>query len=983
MIIRQVIGRRIGATSWLVLHYLLLISMTHTALSYAQELRVAAPSIQYEAVPGEPFGIGTLQIPLPAPVASDHLRISIFESNQRVFYPVFSSRTVELELKAVPPSNRRVGQGRLIQRLRESLKDLRDFQIDPRVVTIRFLFRGTDPLKIQVTGTIQENIEMEVVSSNEVSRSYHRESLEIWWEDYLNHNQQLLTTRTLQPNASLYLCDMLQRRLGLERSLAEKLDATRKATPSNRFLAEFDSRLLDALKLVGGMQEERIEMAQEMLSSHEKRQAEFDLPAFSIVEDSARNASAQRSPPANLETPATSRDSVDGKSDKWIEPLANHVPPEWLYIRFGSFSNYLWFQSMTDRYGGDITQMVTLRGVFFNSAAKLETLLNTRMTAMAKLFGDSVIEDMAIVGRDLYLQEGPSIGVLFRAKNRLLLLSSFQSERTAERKRLASVGATIETLKIRGRDVSFLYTPDMRLRSYMVAEGSQVLITSSRSMIDRFLEVADNAESLSGTASFQAARELLPAQNDYSIFAYFSPEFLRGLLSPQYQIELRRRTQAQASLDMVEMADWVAKSEGIEARSVEDLISANLLPADFRQRSDGAMVVLENGEWRDSLRGFRGSFLPIADIELAKISASEKVQYESTLDYFQTNWQQLDPIIFGLKRFTRKDVPNREQLLLEAHVAPFQSDKYGWLAQVLGPPSPDSIALPEDDIANLQIFLRGVPGTGQPNHQFFIGIKDMLPPDPAETKGLLRSFLALQALPAYVGAWPAPGLLDILFPQARNARDAAGLSRLFLGVWRWEGNGFSLLSFDRSIIENSAAVVTPEQVDDYAQVRLSVNDLTGSQLEPWLNRFWYRRGLAGSLGNAEYLNFAQQQFHLEPTAVRALTEEMLGAKLQCPIGGEIQWMGEPTAGEWISTAWPKEGLHAETAALPSDYQAPWIQWCRGGRIHLSQMPNNLTVLGWIELEQLPEKEAAASEGEGPSPSGFFSMPWQIFSNDKK
>lgn len=930
----------------------------------AQEVRAVAPPIHFEAVPGEPFGVGTLQIPLPAPLVSEALRVTIFEANNRVFYPVSTTQAVELELKPTPPSNRRVGQGRLVQRLRESIKEMRDFRADPRVVTIRFLFRGNEPLKLQVVGTLTQTVEVKVADKSEVPAGYYGESLAMWWDEYLNYNQRTLSDGHLQPSAALYLCDMLQRRLQLKSSLSQKLDEARKAAPSNRFLADFDSRLIDAMKLVGGMQDERIKMIQGLVGPNRDYQAQFDVPSFTITDEPTEGA--EKTKPVDT-----------------IEPLANHIPPEWLYIRFGSFSNYLWFQSMGDRHGGDIAQMVTLRGVSFNSTEKIERLLNTKMTAIAKLFGDSVIEDMAVVGRDLYLQEGPSIGVLFRAKNRLLLMSSFQSERSAEQKRLASAGAKLDKLDIRGREVSFLHTPDLRLRSYMVAEGSQVLITSSRAMVERFLDVADGATPLSGTTSFLAARELLPAQNQYSIFAYFSPEFLRGLLSPQYQIELRRRTQAQAALDMVEMADWAAKSEGIQAKSVEELIAAQLLPADFMQRSDGAMVILEDGQWRDTLRGFRGSFLPIADIELAKISRSEKSQYETTVDYFQTNWQQLDPIIFGLRRFARKDIPNREQLILEAYVAPFQSDKYGWVAQVLGPPSPDSIVLPSDDIANIQLFLQGVPGSGTPNHQFFVGIKDMMPPDPSETKGLLRSFLALQAMPAYVGAWPAPGLLDILFPQARIGRDASGLTRMFLGVWRWEGDGFSLLSFDRSIIENAAGIVRPEQVDDYAQIRLSVNDMAGSQMEPWLNRFWYRRGLAGSLGNAEYLNFAQQQFHLEPTAVRVATEEMIGAKLQCPVGGELKWVGDAKAGEWVSTAWPAEGLNPETAALAQGYRAPWIDWCRGGRVHLSQLPNSLAVLGIIELEQPPQVDAAAPTGEAPSASSFFSLPLQMFSGNKK
>lgn len=489
---------------------------------------------------------------------------------------------------------------------------------------------------------------------------------------------------------------------------------------------------------------------------------------------------------------------------------------------------------------------------------------------------------------------------------------------------------------------------------------------------------------MAATDAFQAARTLLPASNQYSIFAYISPEFLRGLLSPQYQIELRRRAQAQAALDMADMATWVAQSEGLPGATIEELIANQLLPDDFMDRADGSMVVQEEGKWRDTLRGYRGAFLPIADIEIGKVTGGELEQYRNTLDYFNSSWRELDPILVGIRRFEHPQLANREHVIIEAYVAPFRSDKYGWLTQILGPPSPDAIVLPEDDIANLQVYLAGMPGMDTPNHQLFVGIKDLVPPDPAENKGLLRTLLALQSLPAYIGAWPAPGILDTLFPTASSQSDAAGFTRMLLGLWRWTGDGFSVLSFDRSILETAAATVRPEQQDNYAQGRLAVKDLSGSQIEPWLNRFWYRRGLQASLGNAAFLNAMEQQFHLEPKTVLQTTEELVGAKLQCPIGGKFRWSESSTdSGIWTSDRWPSEGLNPETALLPDDYKAPWIDWCRGLKLHLSQLPESLAVLGIIELEQLPQPEAAAPAGTAPTEKSLFSIPFQVFGGSPK
>ncbi len=62
---------------------------------------------------------------------------------------------------------------------------------------------------------------------------------------------------------------------------------------------------------------------------------------------------------------------------------------------------------------------------------------------------------------------------------------------------------------------------------------------------------------------FRFARLLLPVANDYALFAYLSPKFFRNLVSPSYQIELRRRLKAVASIEMAEMASLVTQAESL------------------------------------------------------------------------------------------------------------------------------------------------------------------------------------------------------------------------------------------------------------------------------------------------------------------------------------------------------------------------------------------------------------------------------------
>ncbi|MFN9904943.1 MAG: hypothetical protein ACK56F_02305, partial [bacterium] len=50
---------------------------------------------------------------------------------------------------------------------------------------------------------------------------------------------------------------------------------------------------------------------------------------------------------------------------------------------------------------------------------------------------------------------------------------------------------------------------------------------------------------------------------DYDVFAYFSSEFFQNLVSPKYQIELKRRMRAIAALENAELASIVAKNPAI------------------------------------------------------------------------------------------------------------------------------------------------------------------------------------------------------------------------------------------------------------------------------------------------------------------------------------------------------------------------------------------------------------------------------------
>ena len=960
-----------------------------------KQLLAQAVQGNVEAIAAEPYGVARLFIPAGQLATTTTLRIVVSDSSDRVMFPAIDFVTSEPpEVHSAQTGDRqRLGNGALIGRIRSAIQNAKE-QIDPpELVRVHFLFRGSDPFIVRLSGDLEATIDVRpiklpdpiVASENQKQNSPNlaqspqfQALIRSWWNGYVQQAKRQIERSDYPAIVESYLTHMLAYRYGFELPDVFKKSATKRKQTDP----------LPTIALVAGVEELRAELFQESL----RKSPPLSLKLVPTPE-----------PPKWLDSvvPYTPENLV-------IEPIAKMVPPECYYLRFASFSNYLWFQSLSQTRGGDLAQMAVLRGFNYETNKRMERLLNTKTTAIAKLFGDSIIADMAIIGQDLYLQEGPSLGVVFEAKNIALLKSSFNADRVAAVKKLSEVGCKLETIEIAGEKVSLLSTPDNQIRSFMVDRGEYVFLTTSKKLVERFLEVSGGQPSLGDSNAFRFARLMMPVENKYDVFVYLSSEFFRNLVSPKYQIELRRRLKAIAAIEVAELASLTYAAEtGIKdtAPTIERLTADGYLLPSFQTRIDGSQTLAFSGSWHDSLRGRRGSFLPIADIQFSDCSPEEAQSYREQASFYATQWQQTDPLMVGIRRFARDPIEKVERLAIEAYVAPLGREKYGWLSSMLAPPVRTQIQLPPDDVINCQAHLAGqsTSRSFSPDHVMFAGLKDMVPPVPGETKGLLATLRTLQSLPAYLGGWPRPGYLDRLpLGLGGGPPDAMGFSRLFIGVWRWQMNGFSVLSFDRSILENCAIHLRPIPAEDFAQGRIRIGDLEKSRLSAWFNTFWFRRAAQTTRGNLMLLDSLQQQLKVPPGEALSFAETILDAKLQCSLGGKYI-LGKADSNTqkamWESSAWPKQIVIAgsksqslgfdDTKSLPPEnYQAPWLQWFRGAQLHLTQLPERLIVVGTIDIEPIPvgpDELVAEKSTSGPLPKmdlDLFNLPFQFFQGDK-
>jgi hypothetical protein len=214
--------------------------------------------------------------------------------------------------------------------------------------------------------------------------------------------------------------------------------------------------------------------------------------------------------------------------------------------------------------------------------------------------------------------------------------------------------------------------------------------------------------------------------------------------------------------------------------------------------------------------------------------------------------------------------------------------------------------------------------------------------------------------------------------------------------------GFSVLSFDRSILENCAVHLRSIPAEDFAQGRLRVGDLEKSKLSAWFNTYWFRLAAQTTRGNLMLLDSLQSQLKVPASDSLAVAEELLDAKLQCSLGGRYVL----DSAVWTTTAWPTHflmvnsssgspatthvGFDSTKCLPPPEYKAPWLEWFRGANLHLTQLPERLIVVGTLDIEPIPipttatesATEKPASESLPKMNLDLFSLPFQFFQGDK-
>ena len=846
----------------------------------------AAPSV--EAFSGAPFGVGRVTVDVfrgePSVPLSDE-RFTVWQEENRAMYPVLKEEPAKSLLRQVLPIKL------------------------PQKVTLYFLFQGTESFDLSVFSPVEQAVRVQPIDSV----TGHQRLMNEWWKQFSGRWRRLSRDKEFPPVAENFLTVSLARRLGRELPTGGGLfsaDRATSASPEDLLAGEAYHLTVDREMLQD--QPQVVEPLQPLPAAPDWPDLQISLPEGNQIE---------------------------------IEPIAAHVPEECFYVRFGKFLNYLWFRDLSVKWQGDLQNMINRRGIDRASSKRTEQQLSLKYNAMAKILGPQVVGDLALIGLDPYVIDGAAIGVVIQAKNNFLLSQDLMRQR---RGALRTFDDAEETkLEIAGKEVSLIATPGGEVRSYYVQDNDFHLVTTSSTLVRRFIEAGQGKQALSDLASFQLARSRMSILRDDTVFVYVPEKFYENLCSPHYRIETARRVKSAREPLLRELAGYASITENQPLVEQADLVAAGLLPENFATRVDGSSLTVVDGKVVDSLRGAPGFFVPVGDMRVGEASAAEAEQYSQFLQDYRRSVGRMPPIALAVSRKTQRE--GEVTMSAELHAEPIMGTKVEELKQWLAEePSTRRLKPMEGDVVALEVAL---------SSGFFLPKEE--PTVPYHVFGGLRDFRSLlvikdgklgagqsysELIRGYLGSWPRPGFLRMLSSNAPTAEPTQIRGGPVIGsFWNAQEEDFLLFSFKPEVINEVLPQLELMEAERPAHLWLAIDDLTGKQLADTANLLGYMRTREASVAASRLMNSLANQFRIDRSQCRELAERLIDGKFVCPLGGEYQMVAPERSMEmWVSSALPPENRFLLTE-VPEDYQLPLLDWFRGIEADATIDSNSLEV----------------------------------------
>lgn len=141
-----------------------------------------------------------------------------------------------------------------------------------------------------------------------------------------------------------------------------------------------------------------------------------------------------------------------------------------------------------------------------------------------------------------------------------------------------------------------------------------------------------------------------------------------------------------------------------------------------------------------------------------------------------------------------------------------------------------------------------------------------------------------------------------------------------------------------------------------AQIRLSIADLNGKQVLPFLQAQAYCRARQTSQSNVNLFHNLMQQLHVAPEQAFNATRDILAADPICPLRGKyVRIENRPGPVRWKSSAWKAE-LLSQVMSVPPDYKNPILGWFRGLEVEFNADRKTDVLSTHVEVDLVPKAQ---------------------------
>jgi hypothetical protein len=347
----------------------------------------------------------------------------------------------------------------------------------------------------------------------------------------------------------------------------------------------------------------------------------------------------------------------DRKPD--ISPLARMVPEDFWFAEFRSLNKMLELLDAGDLWSMHLFDQASRDARTQQTGERLRQQLVLRTNRLLRPLYDTVVEEVAVTGSDLFVAEGSDVTLLFRARQADVLkarmdgfLADVLKARSDARR---SEGSYL------GVDYVHVTTPERDVHVFSAyPEAGLHVRSNSKAGLQRVLEAIKGktpdgkaVRRMGDATEFAYIRTLMPrGAKEEDGFIYLSDPFIRHLVGPKLKLTERRRMLCYNHLRMIGHASLMYRTEfGQAAKSLDDLAVSNCCPGMF---NEGDLVCPDGGKYVLSADGLHGvcshhghahQLVPCVETPLAWVTREEADEYRAFLREYNNYWRTFfDPI---------------------------------------------------------------------------------------------------------------------------------------------------------------------------------------------------------------------------------------------------------------------------------------------------------------------------------------------------